>query len=392
MFSSDAPHSSKRAELIRPFYVMEAVRAAQELEAAGHEVLHLEVGQPSTMAPQLVREAAHKALDNDVLGYTMPHGLPKLRNAIAGWYDTNYGLDVDPGRLIVTPGASGSCAVAFLSLFDVGDRVGVIEPGYPCYRNDLAVLGIDVVNIPVGPETGYRPTPEILDAHGPLDGLVLASPSNPTGTVLSLEELSKLSTWAARSGTHLVVDEIYHGITYDQPAPTALQLDNPNITVFNSFSKYWSMTGWRLGWIVVPDGLSGPFERVLANLLISAPTLSQVGGIAAFDSIDECEANVARYAANREILLGGLPAAGIDKIAPPDGAFYVWADVEHLLEPNDCSNAQELCTRWLNETGVAATPGIDFDTVRGDHFVRFSYAGSAEHITKAVERLATWCS
>ncbi len=371
---------------------MEAVRAAQELEAAGHEILHLEVGQPSTMAPKKVRDVAHKALDTNVLGYTMPHGIPELRNGIAQWYDTRYGLQVDPGRVIITPGASGSCAVAFLSLFDVGDRVGVIEPGYPCYRNDLAVLGIDVVSIPVGPDTGYRPTPDTLSNYGNLDGLVLASPSNPTGTVLNLAELTALSDWAAAAGTHLVVDEIYHGITYDKPAPSALGLDNPNITVFNSFSKYWSMTGWRLGWIVVPEGMFDPFERVLANLLISAPTLSQIGGVAALDSIDECEANVARYAENRTILLEGLPTAGITDIAPPDGAFYVWADVGHLLESHGCANAQELCSRWLNEIGVAATPGIDFDIERGHRFVRFSYAGSAADITVAIERLATWCA
>ncbi len=370
---------------------MEAVRAAQELEAAGHEILHLEVGQPSTKAPKLVREAAHAALDNNVLGYTMPHGIPELRDGIAGWYDIRYGLDVDPGRIIVTPGASGSCAVAFLSLFDVGDRVGVIEAGYPCYRNDLAVLGIDVVSIPVGPETNYKPTPAILEAHGRLDGLVVASPSNPTGTVLNQAELTELSDWAEAAGTHLIVDEIYHGITYDKPAPSALGLENPNVTVFNSFSKYWSMTGWRLGWIVVPTGLFDPFERVLANLLISAPTLSQIGGVAALEAVDECEANVARYAENRAILLEGLPKAGIDQIAPPDGAFYVWADIGHLLGSHNCANSQELCRRWLEDIGVAATPGIDFDLARGDRFVRFSYAGDAGQITTAVERLTSWC-
>lgn len=371
---------------------MEAVRAAQQREAAGKDVFHLEVGQPSTMAPRLVREAAHRALDTNVLGYTMPHGIPELRDGIAQWYADRYELDIDPGRIVVTPGASGSCAVAFLSLFDVGDRVGVIEPGYPCYRNDLVVLGIDVVSIPVGPETGYRPTPEILDTYGPLDGLVLASPSNPTGTVLNTEQLATLSDWAERSGTHLVVDEIYHGITYDQPAPSALALTNPNITVFNSFSKFWSMTGWRLGWIVVPEGTFEPFERVLANLLISAPTLSQIGGVAALQSIDECEENVARYAINRTALLDGLRGAGIDKTAPPDGAFYIWADVDHLLDPERCPDSQALCRAWLDEIGVAATPGIDFDPERGDRFVRFSYAGDHAQIQEAIKRLTAWCA
>ncbi len=391
---------SRRAGKIKPFYVMEAVRAAAAREASGGEVLHLEVGQPSTQAPRPVRDAARAAIDVDPLGYTMAKGIDELRSRIAAWYAQRYAVDVDPERIVITPGASGSCIVAFLSLFEPGARVGVLEPGYPCYRNDLAVLGIDVVDIAVGPETGYRPTPELLDHHLPLDGLVIASPSNPTGTVLDREQLGAVMSWASANDVRLIVDEIYHGITFDGvETPSALEFVSPNgphdadVTVFHSFSKYWSMTGWRLGWVVAPAGTEQAFERVMANLLISAPTMSQIAGIAAFDSIAECDENVARYATNRDIVLDGLMTAGITNIAPPDGAFYVWADVSHLLRPSEDggpSNSLELCARWLDELGVAVTPGIDFDPTRGDRHIRLSYAGDADDIAEAMRRIAGW--
>ncbi len=425
---------SRRAGEIKPFYVMEAVRAAAAREAAGREVFHLEVGQPATKAPALVRAAAHAAIDDDQLGYTMAKGIPELRQRIVSWYLDQYDVVVDPERIIITPGASGSCIIAFLSLFEPGARVGVLEPGYPCYRNDLSVLDIDVVDIPIGPDTGFRPTPDLLDQHLPLDGLVIASPSNPTGTVLDREQLAAVVEWAGHNDVSLIVDEIYHGITFgDVSTPSALEFagdgastsaGTPNtsaatspaqITVFNSFSKYWSMTGWRLGWAVVPPGTADAFERVMANLLISAPTISQIAGVAAFDSIEECDANVERYASNRTIILDGLRAAGIDQIAPPDGAFYVWADIAHLLDPQPAdphlanevatagtanatptaeeqpiTNSLELCARWLDEIGVAVTPGIDFDPVRGDRFIRFSYAGDGDEIAEAMRRVAEW--
>ncbi|MDH3679416.1 MAG: aminotransferase class I/II-fold pyridoxal phosphate-dependent enzyme [Acidimicrobiia bacterium] len=374
---------SGRSE-IPPFYVMEVMRAAAAREAGGHRVLHLEVGQPSTPAPGGVLAAAHAALDADRLGYTGAAGLPVLRERIAVWYRDRYGLDVDTERIVVTTGASGSCVLTFLAAFDPGDRVAVLEPGYPCYRNDLLAFGIDVVALPVGPETDFRPTIEGLDGLGPLDGLVVASPSNPTGTVLDHGHLCEVLGWAARRGVQVIADEIYHGITYDQPAPSALAID-PSVIVLNSFSKYFSMTGWRLGWVVAPPELAEAIERLAQSLTVAPPTLSQLAAIAAFDCTEELEANVARYGRNRRILLDGLPAAGLDHLAPADGAFYVWADVSHLG-----LDSQDLCRRWLDELSIAVTPGIDFDRVRGRDFVRFSYAGSADELTDAMTRLAGW--
>ena len=373
-----------RRSAIEPFHVMEVMRAAAGREAAGERVLHLEVGQPSTPAPRGVLAAAGRALREDRLGYGPALGTDQLREAIAARYRRRYGLSLDADRVVVTTGASGSCLLCFLACWDAGQRVGVLEPGYPCYRNDLAAFGIDAVGIPVGPETGFRPTVAQLDAVGPLDGLVLASPSNPTGTVLGIEDLAPLLGWARRRDVRVVVDEIYHGITYTGPAPTALAAD-PGVVVINSFSKYFSMTGWRLGWIVAPAELIGPLERLGQNLAISAPTLSQHAAVAAFDCVDELEANVERYRANRAVLLDQLPQLGLTTIAPADGAFYCYAEVSAFGLPS-----AELCRRWLDELGVATTPGIDFDPVRGRDWVRFSYAGSGGDITEALDRLAGW--
>ncbi|MEM9130808.1 MAG: aminotransferase class I/II-fold pyridoxal phosphate-dependent enzyme [Actinomycetota bacterium] len=371
---------SLRSE-VPPFYVMEVMRAAAAREEAGHRVLHLEVGQPSTPAPAGVLAAAHAALDDDRLGYTGAAGTPALRDRIARWYDERYGLAVAPERIVVTTGASGSCVLGFLAAFDAGQRVGVLAPGYPCYRNDLLAFGIEVVEIEVGPETDFRPTVEVLAAAGDLDGLVVASPSNPTGTVLGDDHLAELCRWAEAHDVRLVADEIYHGITYDQRAPSILA-HRDDVLVFNSFSKYFSMTGWRLGWVVAPEPMAEAVERLAQSLTVAPPTLSQLAGVAAFDCIDELEANVERYRTNRRILLDGLPAAGIDRVAPADGAFYVWADTSHLSD-----DSQELCRRWLDELGIAATPGIDFDTARGHRFVRFSYAGAPDDLAEAMDLL-----
>ncbi len=372
---------------------MEVMRAAAEREAAGLDVLHLEVGQPSTAAPASVRRAAKAALDEDVLGYTGALGLPALRQRISQHYLDTYGVAVDPRRVVVTTGASGSCVLAFLAMFRPGDRVAVIEPGYPCYRNDLMAFGIDAVPVPVGPAEQYRPSAASLEAarleHGELAGLILASPSNPTGTVLSAGDLDELLAWSETHGVRVIVDEIYHGITYGQAAPTALaRSTSADVSVFGSFSKYWSMTGWRLGWIVAPDSRITSLERLAQNLTISAPTLSQLAGIAAFDA-PACEENRARYERNRAILLDGLPAAGLGQMAPADGAFYIWSDVSDLLT-NQLPTSQALCTHWLDSLGIAVTPGIDFDPQRGDRFVRFSYAGSEDTMREAVRRLTTW--
>ena len=369
---------------IAPFYVMEVMRSAAERAAAGGDVLHLEVGQPATPAPEGVRRAAHLALDADPLGYTTALGLDVLRARIAEHYREWYGVVVPPERVVVTVGASGGVALTFLAAFEPGDRVAVPEPGYPCYRNMLHAFGVEAVPIACGPETRFQPTPELLDAAGPLHGVVVASPSNPTGTMLPPEDLAALVAWCDHRGARLVSDEIYHGITFDRPATTALAASD-RVVVVNSFSKYFSMTGWRIGWMVVPEDLAVPVERLAQNLFIAAPTLSQHAAVAAFDCHDELRALVDRYAVNRRILLDGLTAAGFDRLAPADGAFYVYAAVDHLTD-----DAQDLCATWLRELGVAATPGIDFDRIDGRHHVRFSFAGDAATMTEAVSRLATW--
>ncbi|MDY7100035.1 MAG: aminotransferase class I/II-fold pyridoxal phosphate-dependent enzyme [Actinomycetota bacterium] len=369
---------------ITPFHVMEVMKAAERREAAGGDVLHLEVGQPATPAPAGVRQAAIEAIGNDRLAYTAATGIAPLRERIAEHYAASYGVAVSPDRIVVTVGASGACVLSFLAAFGPGARVAVTEPGYPCYRNMLAAFDIEVVGVPVGPDTGYRLTPEHLEAAGNLDGVVVASPSNPTGTTLDPGELDALADWCRRHEVRLVADEIYHGITYGRPITTALASDSSAITI-GSFSKYFSMTGWRLGWLVVPDDLLGPVERLAQNLFISPPTLSQLAACAAFDCTDELDEHVRRYEANRKVLVEGLPKAGFANLAPADGAFYVYADVSEYTD-----DSQRLCAEWLAGIGIAATPGIDFDPVRGHHHVRFSFAGATEDMTMAVDRLTTW--
>ncbi len=372
--------ASRRSD-IAPFYVMEVMRAAEDRFRAGGEVLHLEVGQPSTPAPGPVLDAARAALGSDRLGYTGALGLPELRERIARFYAERHHLQVGFDRIAVTVGASGGCVLAFLAAFDAGARVAVTEPGYPCYRNILEAFGIEVVGLPIGPETRFAPTPEMLDDG--LDGLVIASPSNPTGTVLTPSEFDAIAGRCAAAGIRLVSDEIYHGIEHTHRAATAA--GTAGAIVIQSFSKYFSMTGWRLGWLVLPSDLIRPVERLAQNLFISAPTLSQVAAIAAFDATEELDANVERYRINRDTLVGALTDAGITSIAPADGAFYVYADVAHLTD-----DSQALCARWLDELGVAATPGIDFDPVRGHHFVRFSCSESTADVAEATRRLADW--
>ena len=379
---------SARAE-IPPFYVMEVMRAAEQRVASGAEVLHLEVGQPSTAAPEGARAAAHRAIDGDVLGYTTAAGLEPLRRRIARHYHDWYGVTVDPDAVVLTVGASGAFVVSFLTAFDAGDRVVVPSPGYPCYRNALGALGVEVVDLPTSIETRFQPTVEQLDRLGPVDGLVVGSPSNPTGTMLDTDRLGAVAEWCRAHDAWFVSDEIYHGITFAGPAPTALAYD-PDAIVINSFSKYFSMTGWRLGWMVVPERLRAAATRVAQNVTIAAPTVAQHAALAAFDCVDELEANVERYAHNRAILLDGLRAAGFDELAPADGAFYVWARVDHLGTDAGEADSQSLCRTWLDELGVAATPGVDFDPTNGHRFVRFSFAGSTDDITAAVQRLGEW--
>jgi aspartate/methionine/tyrosine aminotransferase len=315
-----------------------------------------------------------------------------LRRRISRHYADWYGVEVDPASVMVVAGASAGFTLAFAAAFDAGDRVAVVEPGYPCYRNTLVALGVEPVAIAVDASTRWAPTVEQLDAAcssgGPLAGLVVASPSNPTGTVLSASALGALAAWCEANGVQLISDEIYHGVVYDGRAETALGSTRSAVVV-NSFSKYWSMTGWRLGWMVVPSHLIDTVERLQQNLYICATHVSQVAGAAAFDAVDELDANVARYRGNRTVLLDGLADAGLTDVAPADGAFYVYADVEHLTSRIGGDSLQ-LCTRWLHELGIACTPGLDFDLSRGPHTVRFSYAGDGGDLRRACERIADW--
>jgi len=369
---------------VPPFYAMEMAGLATAREATGASVLHLEVGQPWSPAPAAVLAAAARALERDRIGYTNANGLLSLRRRIAEHYQDWYGVELDPAALVITAGASAGFTLAFLACFDPGDRVGVVEPGYPCYRNTLLALGVEPVAIAVGPESRWAPTPELLDQAGPLDGLVVASPSNPTGTVLARPRLAEVVDWCREHDVQLVSDEIYHGITYGQRAETALALSSEAVVV-SSFSKYFSMTGWRLGWITAPPAVMEAVERFQQNFYICAPTLSQHAAVVAFDCAEELDGHVARYARNREVLLEGLASAGLTDRAAADGAFYVYADVSHLTD-----DSRLLCRRWLAEIGVTTGPGIDFDLARGHHFVRFSYSGHADDIAEGCRRLAAW--
>ncbi|MEC9183308.1 MAG: aminotransferase class I/II-fold pyridoxal phosphate-dependent enzyme, partial [Pseudomonadota bacterium] len=335
-------------------------------------------------------EAAKRAIDDNRLAYTVALGIPELRAAIAGHYVSSYGVHIDPSRIVVTTGSSGGFVLSFLSAFDAGDRVAMAAPGYPCYRNILSAFGIEPVSILTDAEHRYQPTPELLEKaareHGAIDGLIVASPSNPTGTMIDAAGMAELCTYCSDNGIRLISDEIYHGITYGDQAASALEYDD-NAVVINSFSKYFSMTGWRLGWMVVPVDLIRAVECLAQNLFISAPTLSQIAGAAAFDCRPELEANVAKYAANRSLLLEQLPKAGFNRLAPADGAFYVYADVTELT-----NDSLSFCRRILNETGVAITPGVDFDPDRGNRYVRFSFAESLKEISGAATALIDWSS
>ena len=370
-----------RAAAVPPFHAMAMSREAGALEAAGRRILHLEVGQPSTPLPVLARDAVREHLDRP-LGYTNAAGLQSLRRRLAD----REGVDV--GRIMVVAGASAGFTLAFLTLFEPGDRVGVLEPGYPCYRNTLIALGMTPVAIPVGPDTRWAPTPEHLDRAGELAGLILASPSNPTGTVLSATALADVTATCRARGIAVIADEIYHGIVDGPPAARVLDV-HPDAVVVNSFSKYWSMTGWRVGWIVVPDTLVDTVERLQQNLYICAPHVSQIAALAALDATEELDGHVARYRQNRTIVIDGLAAAGITDIAPADGAFYVYAHVPHLTTALGIDSL-ELTRRWLHEAGVAATSGIDFDLARGHEYVRFSYAGNGADMAEACDLLGRW--
>ncbi|MFN4059151.1 MAG: pyridoxal phosphate-dependent aminotransferase [Paracoccus hibiscisoli] len=366
---------------VDPFIVMDVMEAAARAEAAGRHIIHMEVGQPGTPAPLGARQALAGALEQP-LGYTVALGLPALRQGIADLYRRWYGVDLDPARVVVTPGSSGAFILAFSALFDAGDRVAMGYPGYPSYRQILRAMSLTPVGIPTRPEDRYQPRPG--DLPDDAQGLILASPGNPSGTVLTVPELSALTQAASARGMAVISDEIYHGLSYGDRCHSALEVTD-EVLVVNSFSKYFSMTGWRVGWMVVPPDMIRTVERLAQNLFICPPHASQVAALAALDCIPEAEANRAVYAENRRLMLEGLPRAGFDRIAPPEGAFYIYADVSHLTD-DSVAFAAEI----LDKAGVAVTPGLDFDPDRGRRTLRFSYARATADIADGLARLTAF--
>ncbi|NOD29211.1 pyridoxal phosphate-dependent aminotransferase [Ruegeria atlantica] len=365
---------------VDPFIVMDVMEAARRAEEAGRHVIHMEVGQPGTGAPKGATEALAKAMDQSPLGYTVSLGLPALRKRVAQLYGEWYDVDLNPGRVVITPGSSGGFLLAFTALFDSGDRVGIGAPGYPSYRQILRALGLVPVDLPTAPENRLQPVAADIQGMG-LKGLMVASPANPTGTMLDHAAMGSLIEAAHGQGASFISDEIYHGLEYEAKAVTALELTD-ECYVINSFSKYFSMTGWRVGWIVVPEDQVRVVERIAQNMFICAPHASQVAALAAMDCEDELQANLDVYRRNRALMLDGLPKAGFTKIAPPDGAFYVYADVSDLTD-----DSRAFAAEILEKAGVAVTPGLDFDPQRGHTTLRFSYARSTADIQDGLERL-----
>lgn len=378
------PLTASRRGLVPPFIAMDVLREAVAREAAGQSVIHLEVGQPGTPAPAAVREAARTALDRDRIGYTDALGIAPLRAAIAAHYREQYDVAVDPAEIVVTTGSSAAFQLAFLAAFEPGDRVALAAPGYPAYRNILTALGLEPVLIEVGENAHYQPNPELLANCPNLAGVIVASPANPTGTMIAAPELARLAGWCHERGIRLVSDEIYHGITYEMPAQTARAFGHEAIVV-NSFSKYYSMTGWRLGWMVVPPDLARSVECLAQNFYISPPALSQLAALPVFGCRAELDGHVARYRRNRDLLVDTLTGLGLRRFAPAEGAFYLYVDVSALT-----GDSEEFCRRMLAETGVATTPGRDFDPLNGAAWLRLSFAGSTEDIAEAARRLAAW--
>ncbi|MET4229600.1 pyridoxal phosphate-dependent aminotransferase [Bradyrhizobium sp. 482_C4_N1_1] len=377
---------SRRSD-VPPFMVMDVMAAAARIEAAGGHVIHMEVGQPATGAPKTAIAAAHAALEAGRIDYTSALGIPSLRERIARHYRDAYGCDVSPERIVVTTGSSGGFILAFLSMFTPGDRVAVTVPGYPPYRHILTALGCEPVLIETTNDTRHALTGEaLLAAHrkAPLKGVLVGSPANPTGTMMSREALAGLIAAAEDAGIRFISDEIYHGLDYAFPAATAAALSE-HALVINSFSKYFCMTGWRVGWMVVPEILVRPIERLQQNLSISVPSLSQIAAEAAFDGAAEMEEIKHGYQENRRILIEGLPKAGLSRFLPADGAFYLYADVSDFT-----SDSFEFAKQMLEQAHVAATPGLDFDPIHGRSFIRLSYARSAAEMREAVDRIAHW--
>ncbi|WP_295314074.1 aminotransferase class I/II-fold pyridoxal phosphate-dependent enzyme [Roseobacter sp.] len=369
-----------RRSSVDPFIVMDVMEAARRAEAAGRHIIHMEVGQPGTGAPRAATEALTRAMADGPLGYTVALGLPALRARIARLYGDWYNVDLNPDRVVITPGSSGGFLLAFTALFDTGDRVGIGAPGYPSYRQILSALDLTPVDLQTAPENRLQPV--AADIAGlDLAGLMVASPANPTGTMLDRAAMQALTEAAAAQNAAFISDEIYHGIEYEAKAVSALEITD-EAYVINSFSKYFSMTGWRVGWMVVPDDHVRVIERIAQNMFICAPHASQIAALAAMDETAELDANLRVYRENRALMLAGLPAAGFTRIAPPDGAFYVYADVTDLT-----GDSRAFAAEILEKAGVAVTPGLDFDPVRGHGTLRFSYARSTEDIAEGLERL-----
>lgn len=371
--------SSTRSQ-VDPFIVMDVMQAAAAAEARGEHIIHMEVGQPGTGAPKGAVTALETAMANGALGYTVALGMPELRARIAQMYGEWYNVDLDPARVVITPGSSGAFILSFTALFDTGDRVGIGAPGYPSYRQILKSLALEPIDLPTRIENRYQPVAADF-AQADLAGLLVASPANPTGTMLDHAAMSDLIGATSDAGASFISDEIYHGIEYEKKAVSALEITD-DCYVINSFSKYFSMTGWRVGWMVVPEDHVRIVERIAQNMFICAPHASQVAALAAMDCTDELEANMTVYRANRRLMIEGLADAGFTSFAPPDGAFYVYADVSDLTE-----NSRAFAEEILREAKVAVTPGLDFDPLRGHKTLRFSYARSTEDIQEGLARL-----
>ena len=370
-----------RAE-IEPFHAIGISRLAHQLKGEGASVIHMEFGQPSTGAPAPAIARAHQVLDSDGMGYWES---PALKARIARHYQETYGVAIEAEQVILTCGASPALVLALSSAFSPGDRVALARPGYVAYRNSLKALHLTPVEIACGPESRYQLTAQALAALDPAPaGVIIASPANPTGTIIPPEELKAIAEVCRERGIRIVSDEIYHGLSYVGPTHSMLEFE-PSALIVNSFSKYFSMVGWRLGWLVAPADLVARARAFVGNLFLTAPSLSQHAGLAAMDARDELEGHVAVYRANRQLLLDALPALGLNAIAPPDGAFYIWADIGHLT-----NNSLAFCERLLRETGVATAPGLDFDPVEGRHFIRFSFAVSTPLVKEALERITPW--
>jgi aspartate/methionine/tyrosine aminotransferase len=384
---TSAALQASRRSAVPSFIVMDVMRAAAEREAQGHKVIHMEVGQPGTPAPRAARDAAARALDRDTLGYTLALGMPSLRERIARHYAERHAIAIEPERVVVTTGSSAGFVLAFLALFDAGAKVALPSPGYPCYRHILTALGQEPVLLTTEAGSRWMPTGAAIEAAARRDGIsgvVVASPANPTGTMLEPARLAEIATACRRHSIWFVSDEIYHGLTYGMAEETALA-HTQDAVVVNSFSKYFSMTGWRIGWLVVPQALVRPIERLAQNLYISPPAVAQVAALGAFDGRDELEANKRVYAENRALLLEELPKAGLERILPADGAFYLYADVGEFT-----ADSHAFTKEMLADIGVAATPGVDFDAERGSRYVRFCYAGTTADMADAAQRLKAW--